>query len=923
MDDTFLSAYEKARLLTLKNYQILDSPTEKAFDDLTELAAAICDAPIASISFVDQERLWFKSIIGIQATQAPRVHSFCGHAIHEDGILIVKDAKLDKRFAQNPLVLSNLGVRFYAGQPLRSKDGYALGTICVLDTKPRELTEQQRKSLERLSDQIVLQLQHRFDLIKFDYMGQILDRTSSLAKVGGWELELATSQLYWTKEVYSIHEMDENVTPSIEQALSFYKPQGKRKLKKAIAKAIEHGDSWDFELPFTTAKNKEIWVRAQGHAIYNKDKAIRLVGAFQDITEQKLSQIKLSWVNRALHLLRHCNQSLLHIKHEHQLVAEICKLIVEEGGYSFAWVGAVDTSADHHIIPLGFYGNGASYLQENELRWKEGSKIANGPCGMAIRSGQIVRNDDIQTSKSEHTQLLKTYGYSSIVSLPLKDDHDEVFGLLAIYSNQEHHHSDEEVSLIANLAENLASGIAQIRKENEQRKISQAISKLAKALSAVSNDNFFEELVFNMVSTLDADAGYVARLLHNPKLRLQTLSVVLDNQVLPNFEYLIPDGLCEVLFGDESTKFVRSGAYAHPHYKHMSMMRHYPYEAFAGFKLENHSGLIFVFFRNKISENLENLIRSTISIFASRTSSELERIEDALIIQERAALIDKSHDAMVVRDLNQKITYWNHAAEQLYGWSEKEALNAEIGPLLKIDATELAEAHAHILEYGEWFGERVEYHKDGHPMVIEAHSTLVRDKFGEPRSIFSIKNNITGKKVEEDEIRKLAYFDALTHLPNRRLLMDRLASALSMDNGKTGAVFFIDLDKFKSLNDAYGHDEGDLFLQQVASRLSKLVRDSDTVARLGGDEFVILIEGVSTDVGLAKQIVADIAEKVIKAFLLPFELKTTMFSTSPSIGIRLFSDEDNNLEAVIKDADAAMYLSKNNGRNKYTFSELH
>lgn len=926
MDDISLSAHEKTRLHILKNYQILDSPTEQAFDELTELAAVICNAPIASISFVDADRLWFKSIIGIQALEAPRVHSFCGHAVQQDGLFVVKDAKLDDRFAQNPLVKGDLGVRFYAGQPLLSKDGYALGTICVLDTKPRELSEQQSKALEHISHQIALQLQHRFDLIRLDHMGQLLDKTSSMAKVGGWELDIATRELYWTNEIYSIHEVDNNFTPTVELALSFYRPEDQEKLKAVIKNAMEKGGGWDFELPFTTAKQNEIWVRAQGQAIFNGNKAVRLVGAFQDITEQKVNQIKLSWVNRALNLLRYCNQSLLQVKHEHQLVAEICKLIVQEGGYSFAWVGAVDMNAGNHIIPLGFYGNGESYLQENQLCWTHDTKIGNGPCGMAIRSGNLVRNDDIQTSHSEHTQLLKSYGYSSIVSLPLKNDNDEVFGLLAIYSSQEHQHASEEISLITNLAQNVAAGIIKIRKDYERRKISLAVSKLAKALSAVSNDNFFEELVFNMVSTLNADAGYVARLLFAPKMRLQTLSVVVNNEVEPNFEYLISDELSKALFDEDSVKFVRAGAFEHPVFKHMSLMRHYPYEAFAGFRLDNskkeHCGLIFVFFKNKLSEDLEHLVRSTISIFASRTSSELERIEDALIIQERAALMDKSHDPMVVRDLNHKVTYWNHAAEMLYGWTEAEALNANIDQLLKIDIKEFTDTNKQILEYGEWFGERVEYHKDGHPMVIEAHATLVRDKFGEPRSVFSIKKDITGKKVEENEIRKLAYFDALTHLPNRRLLTDRLVNALNAvkENGKIGAIFFIDLDKFKNLNDAHGHDEGDLLLQQVASRLSKVVRDSDTVARLGGDEFVVLIEGITADKELIKEIVTDIAEKIIKAFLFPFELKTTLFSTSPSIGIRLFNNDDNNLEVIIKDADAAMYESKKNGRNKYTFS---
>lgn len=916
--------HEKNRLLTLKNYQILDTATEQVFDEITELAADICDAPIASISFVDADRLWFKSITGVSASEAPRVNSFCGQAILQDELFVVKDASQDLRFSQNILVTSDAGIRFYAGQPLQTPDGFNLGTLCVLDTKPRDLNQKQSKALQYLSNQITLQLQHRFDLIKLDHMGEVLDRTGSLAKVGGWELDLTTNQLSWTKEVFAIHELAEGDIPSLEEAISFYYPQDQIKIKSAIEQAISHNMGWDLELPFITAKNREIWVRAQGQALSENGRVTRLAGAFQDITEKKKNEIKLRWVNRALQLLRHCNQSLLQVKDEQQLIQNICQLIVEEGGYSFAWVGAIDAEVDQQIHPLGFCGNGEKYLTDNELCFAPDTKMGKGPCGFAIRSGKMVRNDDIQASTSEHTELLRSYGYSSIVSLPLKNDLDQVIGLLAIYSDQEHQHSEEELNLLSNLAQNLAAGVVKIRKEIEHRRISLAISKLAKALSAVTNDSFFEELVFSMADTLNADAGYVARLLYSPKLKLQTLSVIVDGKIEPNFEYAITDALKNSLFQNDSVRLVRSGAYSHPIYKNLSLMRHYPYEGFAGFRLSNSKevdfGLIFVFFKDKVSESQEQLIRSTISIFASRTTSELERIEDALLIQERAALIDKSHDPMVVRDLEHKITYWNHAAERMYGWTESEAIGCKVDELLKIEPLMFLEGNKQTVEHSEWYGDCVEHHKDGRAMVVEIHSTLVRDKFGEPRSIFSIKNDITGKKIEENEIRRFAYYDALTQLPNRRLLIDKLVSTVNAlkNTDTTAALLYLDLDKFKSVNDTYGHDEGDLLLQLVSERLKAVTRKRDTVARLGGDEFVILINDLGERNTTLKTI-EKIASKVIKSFEEPFNLKSTLFKTSTSIGIKVFDQTLSSWEEALKHADEVMYISKEKGRNQYSF----
>lgn len=415
-----LTHNEHARLHALQRYQILDTASETAFDDLTALTAIICGAPIAFISFVDTERVWLKSILGIELSEASRTNSLSNITIAQPSTMIVKDLLSDSRFFRHPLVTGASAVRFYAGQPLITHDGHAIGALCVMDNKPRELTAQQISSLEQLSRQVMSLLELRFNLIQLDQTSQILDRTSHLAKVGGWALDLATAKLDWTPEVFAIHELPPPHTPTLEEAFTFYPSEARLQLKQAIDHAMTSHQEWDLELPFITAKLRDRWVRAQGKAVFEHGSPIRLEGSFQDITDQKLDQIKLTWVNRALHLLRHCNQALLHAKVESELIHQICSLIVDKGGYSFAWVGSVDQSKNTDINPQGFYGNGEHYLQENLLSWQTNTKIGNGPCGAAIRSGKVVCNDDIQTSTSEHTQLLRAYGYSSVISLDRK-----------------------------------------------------------------------------------------------------------------------------------------------------------------------------------------------------------------------------------------------------------------------------------------------------------------------------------------------------------------------------------------------------------------------------------------------------------------------------------------------------------------------
>jgi GAF domain-containing protein len=153
---------EQARLAALRRLQVLDTTEEQAYDDITRMAADVCGTPIALISLIDDRRQWFKSRVGLQATETPREHAFCAHAIVAPGdVMVVRDASADDRFANNPLVTGNPNIRFYAGAPLVTSDGQALGTVCVIDSTPRELSAEQLESLQFMAQQVVVMLESR------------------------------------------------------------------------------------------------------------------------------------------------------------------------------------------------------------------------------------------------------------------------------------------------------------------------------------------------------------------------------------------------------------------------------------------------------------------------------------------------------------------------------------------------------------------------------------------------------------------------------------------------------------------------------------------------------------------------------------------------------------------------------------------
>jgi signal transduction histidine kinase len=157
---------ETARLEALQSYNILDTTQEEIYDDIVKLASYICDVPMAFMTLVDEDRQWFKAKVGIERSQTPRDEAFCAYAIHQSDVFIVSDPTRDERFKNNPLVLGNPNIRFYAGAPLTTSEGYGLGTLCVIDSKQRELTDDQLKALDTLRRQAVNHLEIRRKLLE-------------------------------------------------------------------------------------------------------------------------------------------------------------------------------------------------------------------------------------------------------------------------------------------------------------------------------------------------------------------------------------------------------------------------------------------------------------------------------------------------------------------------------------------------------------------------------------------------------------------------------------------------------------------------------------------------------------------------------------------------------------------------------------
>ena len=1064
---------EQARLKELQSYCILNTASESDFDKITKLVATLCETPIATVTLIDENREWFKSTVGLEARENDRKIAFCAQAIYAEDIFIVPDTLLDPNFSHNPMVTEAPHIRFYAGVPLKSPNGQAIGTLAVKDYRPRILTALQIEVLKTLADQVMVQLETRRQKLRLEELSHQRDQLNKKLFLQTEHLEKEREFLsallenlsegivacddkgrlslfnHTTRELHGLHEeklppdqwadhydlyladgktlmpvdqiplvrayrgekvVDEELviapkklTPRVVKCNGqpILKPDGQKlgavvamrditeqkarevALAKSEAKlSAIFNQSYFFQGLMETngtvidindlalnacgfKRDEEIGQKFWNTSWWNKDPSISayihqavnkglkgeivqgatdyftargerrqtefvlspirddhnqisyLLISGQDVTNRKKSESELARVNRALRLLSSSIELLIHSKDEATLLNEVCQLIVKVGGYEMAWVGYALDDAEKSIKPIAYHGD-AAYLKDIKLSWDENVDIGKGPAARAIRGGQAIIIEDIKKDTSFAPWLGSAIknGYRGVICLPLGHN-KKVFGLIAMYSKKPIEIVSSEIKLLQELSDDLAFGIMNLRAQEESQRFHTALYKMAASVSASIDQDFFLQLTKNMCEATNANIGFVAKL-QGGVSNLHTIALVKDGVALEAADMVIDaDSTAQLMHKDcfviTDQTFVNN----------LSALKGMGIKSCVGHRLTDPNGtivgVVVVMFTTTNHES--NFVCSLIKIFAARAGAELNRLNSERHMREQASLLDKAQDAIIVRGLDNRVQFWNYGAERLYGWTKEEAIGTLIQTLLYPDATQFNQAMDKLMKDGEWSGEIEQQTKFAEKLSSESHWTLVYDDQGQTQSVFTINTNITERKAAADKIQYLAFYDPLTKLPNRTLLLDRLKQALNLcsRNHLYGALLFIDLDNFKSLNDTLGHDIGDLLLIKIGERLKTCVRASDSVARFGGDEFVIMLENISPTDHEAAAITKKIAEKVLNSLNQPLTLGEYEHQSSASIGITLFSDHERNVSELLKHADLAMYQAKAMGRNAYRF----
>ncbi|MDX2369077.1 MAG: EAL domain-containing protein [Colwellia sp.] len=307
---------------------------------------------------------------------------------------------------------------------------------------------------------------------------------------------------------------------------------------------------------------------------------------------------------------------------------------------------------------------------------------------------------------------------------------------------------------------------------------------------------------------------------------------------------------------------------------------------------------------------------------------DITKIKWALEQLRIAATAFELQEGMMVTDDKAVIIRVNKAFTTITGYNAEDV----IGHSPKIlssgrhqDAIVYEEVWQQVNTIGYWAGEIWNKRKNGDIYPENLTISAVTNDEGIVTNYVGMLSDITLRKQAEQEIKDLAYYDPLTDLPNRRLMLDRInhAMAVSARSGKECALLFLDLDNFKTLNDTLGHDMGDLLLRQVAERLKGCIREGDTVSRFGGDEYVVLLEGLSAQAIEAACQVDDIGNKILSSINSPYQLASNSYTISTSIGIALFNGHQCKTNELLKQADIALYQSKEDGRNALCFFDPH
>ncbi len=600
-----------------------------------------------------------------------------------------------------------------------------------------------------------------------------------------------------------------------------------------------------------------------------KDRANRIshyVAIKENLSSLKTSEQQLRSANRALRLLSECNQALVRSTDESQTLQRICDILVEHGGYRFAWIGTANTAQARVVTPQEYSGNAGSYLQDIDTTLR-GERLS-GDC-IRRNQAQVFHPLDAQSSPLSHLPE----GVCSAIVLPLVNLENNVHSVLWILSEQADAFDEIECGMLDELAENMTFGLVAHRTR-------QALNDSETKLRVLAEDSMVGVYMIQDGRFLYANP-YMARTF-GYDLELLNTGFAAVALAAPESRALVAENLRRRAAGEISS----SG-----------------YE-FTGLCADGRRIQVEVFGSTTVFKGQPCLIGTLIDI------TERRGLEQQLQLLLRA--IESANNGIAISDLREHdnpFVYVNPAFEQITGYSSEEVVGRNGRFLLGDDQEQLAlETLKQALR--KRVGTTVvlrNYHRSGRLFWNDLSMAPVRDEQGEATHYVSVFNDITQKVNDQQQLDKLANYDALTGLANKNLLRDRLEQSLihARRSKQYTALVILDLDRFKFINQSIGSQATDLILQTMAARISQDVRQGDTVARLGADDFAIVLDDlndVEDIVPIIQQLMASVAK--------PLGDGAQGVALTCSIGIAVYPQDGMSASALLRNAEAAQYKAR-------------
>ncbi len=952
---------ESRRITQLRDLLVLDSEPEPVFDSIVQLASDVCGVPIALVSLVDAERQWFKANVGLPGVnETPRDVAFCAHAIGDDALFEVPDATRDARFVANPLVTGNPDIRFYAGVPLTLDGGARVGTLCVIDRQARQLDASQKSILIALARIATQALQARRDLIqraasvRSEFEQKVADSEARYRAIVESQAELvsqsqADGTLVFVNTAYASRF---GKTPQEMMGLNlfdFITSQDKAAVAAQLGQVWASGQSQANVNRMLSQDGSLCWISWTNSLQQDPTGRSLLHSVGRDVTDRKqvelaleASQAMLTRTGRLagvggwqLDLASSALSWSDETRRIHEVDADFKPSLDTAVGFYTAGARERVAQAVQRAI-----ADGAPWDLELPLVTARGRSIwVHAQGEVEFDQGKPVRLVGSFQDISERRQLLERLADNERFVRQITDglpmrvayvDKELRFRFVNLANCERFGRAREDIlgrtvaeltgreydAMVSAKVRGVLGGEAQNFEYEEATDggMRRFESQLLPDIAADGQVRGFYATGVDITqrSATERDLRELTEIIGN------TTDFVVQTDWRGTISYLNPaarrllgiapqqplDGMNFASFNTAQTnrnlaevvvpQVKRDGVWIGE-----SM-------CFAAGGREVPVSQIVIAHRDALGR-----IARYSSVMRDRT--EQQQAEQALARQSATlrSVAQAIPASVAVIGSDQRYRFVNDAFVRWAGVERDQLIGRTIADILPPQDY----ARSRIWVERALAGESVQFERDyaghsGPTHIAVSYIPLWLDS-GKTDGFVVMLQDISQHKRKEVRLLQLAQRDALTGLLNRSGFEQQMEQVVADGNGRSLALLYIDLDRFKPVNDQYGHPVGDKVLQQFAQRLLALVRPSDGVARLGGDEFALLLSGVRAG-GDAKAI----ADKVIAAAQTPFQVAAHVLQIGASVGVAFGVDSASGWPDLVKRADAMLYQAKNAGRGR-------